>query len=523
MAQRVQTSETSNQVERWGMFELSLKGPQSGDPFLDVTLSAEFSQLNRVLKPEGFYDGGGVYRVRFMPDTPGVWTYVTKSNQPELDGQTGKFTCVEPSPGNHGPVVVHNTFHFAYADGMPYSPIGTTCYAWTHQGDQLEEQTIASLRRAPFNKLRMCVFPKHYVYNTNEPVHHAFERTDTGEWDYARFNPQFFQHFEKRVGDLLALGIEADIILFHPYDRWGYAMMDAETDDRYLRYVVARLAAYRNVWWSLANEYDFMMERERMEKLVDEEKRKRLKTEADWDRFFQLIQQSDPYQHLRSIHNGALVYNHTHPWITHASIQNGSAVADFGRAGLLRDVYRKPIVYDEVCYEGDIPQRWGNISAEEMVHRFWQGTIAGTYVGHGETYLHSQDILWWSKGGVLHGQSPTRLTFLREILEEGPAQGLDPIDKWQDVRTAGVRGEYYLMYFGKERLDEWMFELPGKGLSEGLKFQVEVIDTWEMTITPIEGVFEIVPEGAYRCGSKGDRKVTLPGKPYIALRICRVQ
>jgi hypothetical protein len=180
-------------------------------------------------------------------------------------------------------------------------------------------------------------------------------------------------------------------------------------------------------------------------------------------------------------------------------------------------------VYDEVCYEGDIPQRWGTISAEEMVHRFWQGTIAGTYVGHGETYLHSQDILWWSKGGVLHGQSPTRLTFLKEILEEGPAQGLDPIDKWQDVRTAGVRGEYYLIYFGKEWLDEWTFELPSQGLSEGLKFQVEVIDTWEMTITPIEGVFEVVPEGAYRCGSKGDRKVTLPGKPYIALRICRMR
>ena len=31
----------------------------------------------------------------------------------------------------------------------------------------------------------------------------------------------------------------------------------AAVDDRYLRYVVARLAAYRNVWWSLANEYDF--------------------------------------------------------------------------------------------------------------------------------------------------------------------------------------------------------------------------------------------------------------------------
>jgi hypothetical protein len=38
------------------------------------------------------------------------------------------------------------------------------------------------------------------------------------------------------------LGIEADIIIFHPYDRWGYASMDAEDDYRYVRYLISRLA-----------------------------------------------------------------------------------------------------------------------------------------------------------------------------------------------------------------------------------------------------------------------------------------
>ena len=50
-------------------------------------------------------------------------------------------------------------------------------------------------------------------------------------------------------------------------------------------------------------------------------------------------------------------------------------------------------MFDEVKYEGDIPRRWGNLSAEELVFRFWEGTIAGTYVGHGETYLHPSDVL----------------------------------------------------------------------------------------------------------------------------------
>ena len=56
----------------------------------------------------------------------------------------------------------------------------------------------------------------------------------------------------------MELGIEADLIVMHPYDRWGFSMMSKEEDDLYWKYVIARFAAYRNVWWSLANEYDLM-------------------------------------------------------------------------------------------------------------------------------------------------------------------------------------------------------------------------------------------------------------------------
>jgi hypothetical protein len=105
---------------------------------------------------------------------------------------------------------------------------------------------------------------------------------------------------------LQKLGIEADIILFHPYDEdhWGFDRMPASADDAYLRYVVSRLAAFRNVWWSLANEWDFMKK----------------KTEADFERFGEIVFREDLYHHLLSIHNGSKFFNHTLPWITHASI-----------------------------------------------------------------------------------------------------------------------------------------------------------------------------------------------------------
>ena len=477
----------SENVERWGILEVSLEGPPDGkvgNPFIDVELGAQFRHKNRVVEPDGFYDGDGIYRIRFMPDTIGEWTYVTRSNRPELDGVSGAFTCVEASPQNHGPVRVRNTYHFAYEDGRPYFPIGTTCYVWNHQGDELEERTLKTLKSALFNKMRMCVFPKHYAFSRNEPAYHAFEGSVEEGWDFFRFNPEFFVHLERRIGDLRDLGIEADLILFHPYDRWGYSTMDAETDDRYLRYVVARLAAYRNVWWSMANEFDLMQ----------------AKTMLDWDRFFRVVQEGDPYQHLRSVHNCREFYDHNKPWVTHQSIQR----KDLQHVTQWRSQCKKPVVVDECCYEGNIKYGWGGITAEELVHRFWEGTARGGYVGHGETYLHPDDILWWSKGGVLHGQSPERIGFLRQILEDGPEGGLDTINFGWDVACAGQEGAYYLVYFGRYRPK--VRDLP---LPEGSQFKIDVIDTWEMTITPLAGTFE------------GKCTVELPGKPHIALRIRR--
>jgi hypothetical protein len=508
----------SQTVERWGIFEIALEGPTNGNPFMGPAVSVQFTregETNSGISIEGFYDGDGTYRARFMPGTSGTWHYVTSSKASALNGKQGDFTVTQPTANNHGPVQITNTFHFAYADGKPYKQVGTTCYAWMHQSEELEEQTVETLRSSPFNKLRCCIFPKRYDWNTNEPLLYPFEGTPPRDWDKTRFNPKFFQHLEKRLGQLRDLGIEADIILFHPYDEghWGFDRMSAQEDEHYLRYVLRRLSAFRNVWWSLANEWDFMKE----------------KKESDFERFGQTVSKNDPYHHSLSIHNGKVLFNHNEPWITHASIQNGSAVEDAGRAVLYRDAYRKPVVFDEVKYEGDIPKRWGNISAEELVFRFWEGTIAGTYVGHGETYLHPSQVLWWSRGGVLRGQSPARLAFLRKVLEDGPAEGIEPIDKWQNPEYGGQPGKYYLVYLGRERPSTWDFKLPrppqtkGLAIEDSMRFTAEVLDTWSMTVTPVEGVFTLHKRTDYFYGDKDGRKIPLPGKPYMAIRIKRVE
>ena len=44
-------------VERWGVYEVTLRGPSTGNPFLEVRLGAHFRYGHRVVDVDGFYDG----------------------------------------------------------------------------------------------------------------------------------------------------------------------------------------------------------------------------------------------------------------------------------------------------------------------------------------------------------------------------------------------------------------------------------------------------------------------------------
>jgi hypothetical protein len=269
------------------------------------------------------------------------------------------------------------------------------------------------------------------------------------------------------------------VILFHPYDAWGFKAMGQEADDRYLRYAVARLSAYRNVWWSIANEYDLV----------------RTKSMTDWDRFFRIVQESDPYGRLRSIHHSRAIYDHSKPWVTHASLQE----YDFEKSAERRAAWNKPIIYDEIQYEGNIARRWGNLSAEEMTHRFWKAVIYGVYATHGETFITTDGSPVWSDAGELRGESAARITYLRKLLEKTGTTGL-MAEENPYYLNAGNEGELILYYFDYHCAAEYEFPLP-----ENARFKATAIDPWAMTATELPGTFS------------GKSKIALSGKPYQAV------
>src|ERR1700733_3917389 len=141
------------EIEQWGLYEISLKGPSTGNPFHDVALSAQFTQAHRTVEVKGFYDGDGTYRIRFMTDSTGAWIYKTTSSATELNAHAGRFTCTSPKPGNHGPVTTAHQFHFEHADGTPYFPFGTTSYAFFFTADENAANSLAGMT-GKFNKTR---------------------------------------------------------------------------------------------------------------------------------------------------------------------------------------------------------------------------------------------------------------------------------------------------------------------------------------------------------------------------------
>ena len=500
-------------VERWGVMEITLPGKTEGNPFTDYSIQGRFNGEKESKTVSGFYDGNGLYKVRFMPSCTGVYHYKISGSFSEKE-TSGAFTVTEASENNHGPVRVSGRFHFAYDDGTSFYPLGTTCYVWALQSDERIAETLRSLEISRFNKIRFCILPKHYDYNLNEPRSYPFEgtpmdsgvltkdnfqdytgRSEGNRFDLTRPNPAHFRHLEKCILALQRRGIEADLIVMHPYDRWGFSCMERSEDDLYWNYVIARFSAFRNVWWSLANEYDLM----------------KAKSEEDWEHYADLLMANDPYSHLRSIHNCGPFYDHTRPWITHCSIQRQDLYLGAEKTHLWREQYSKPVVLDEIAYEGNIQHGWGNITGAELVRRFWEGAVRGGYPGHGETFLNDRGVLWWSHGGELRGESWKRIGFLLDVLKEVPGNGLRYLPaEWDSVcgvpedESLALSTGYHLYYYSFMQPSFREFRPDDDSL-----YHADVIDTWNMTVTDA---------GNHR----GRFRIDLPGKPYMAVRLMKV-
>ena len=143
---------------------------------------------------------------------------------------------------------------------------------------------------------------------------------------------------------------------------------NTSNDTFYLKYAISRLASYRNVWWSMANEFN----------LIDCKNQSLPSEFPIWDQLFAAMIKYDPYDGKdgripikeKSIHQaGDTMYNYSQPFVTHFSVQGFEDVNY--QYFQQRFNVSKPVILDEVQYEGNLTKDpTDDLSASEETDRF---------------------------------------------------------------------------------------------------------------------------------------------------------
>ncbi len=393
------------QAAVWSVYEITLTAARDYDnPYTEAAVTAVFTGPgSRRLTVPGYWDGDRTWRLRFTPVAGGRWQYETVSDDAGLGGQTGAVDAGPPDPDARGFVRVdaEHPYHFVYDNGERYFMLGTTYYEILANAEA-EAGWQRALRGSAgygINKVR---------FNVGEGSSDARgadfpDASPYVEGDHDRLDLVHFRRLDGVVEEMKALGLVADMILF-----WNSASNfgSVEQDERFVRYVLARYAAYPHVIWCLSNEWNY----------TDHPR-------DYWNRLGRLIRAEDAYMahgdYLRplSIHHQTRIdfQYFDEAWPTTAIIQlgvrNGQRIAvdewsdakankaryahgdDWGWHGILynRGHDDMPVINDEYGYMGEPKDRSaGDTVLTRDKHRriLWGIYLAGGYASAGDKYQY---------------------------------------------------------------------------------------------------------------------------------------
>jgi uncharacterized protein DUF5060/collagenase-like protein with putative collagen-binding domain len=268
-------------VARFDTYDVVLRAGRAYDgasgtpnPFTDVTLTAEVaSPSGRRVQVEGFFDGDGrggavgdVFKVRIFADEPGTWSWRTSSSLPALDGKAGAFACAGSLAGRFaaGPLVrdPRRPRSFKLRAGRPIFLLGKFLdvaapprIRFSHT--LLSEELSEADREAMLARHLGMSLNKMNVYLANRGDYGAVSTTPwvgtAAANDKRRFDLARWHLYERWVGRLRDAGLLAQLWFFADDSRFG----DLPEADRarLVRYGMARLSGYVNIFFTLALEW----------------------------------------------------------------------------------------------------------------------------------------------------------------------------------------------------------------------------------------------------------------------------
>jgi hypothetical protein len=357
-------------IGKWEVYEVTLITTNSySNPYKDVTLSATFNGPGgEELTLESFWDGGNTWKVRMAPTKVGTWTYTTTSSDDQLNGTTGTFETVSSDKKGFIKVNPDYPYSFMYDDGTPFFWMGDTL--WDDPGYNRFKDYIDLISSHGYNSYHTIVAHDRYDYQENEGGA-PFEMIYLTHRNYDRLRPEFFQEFDKRVIYANSKGLMPQFFL-----TWSkeFVNWDRSQYERYVRYMIARYAAY-DVVWVVSGEYDHPAAGP--------------PPPSDYTYHGNVIYQRDPYRRPISIH--PMVSSNefgNDAWLTYVMLQSNHISFDYDEvhAAIINNrAYNKPVVDGEPEY---LRQDTG-ITIDGWRKTAWSTVLAGGYFDTG--YQH---IFW---------------------------------------------------------------------------------------------------------------------------------
>ncbi len=245
-------------TEKWGRYEAAFTNPScEGNPFY-VEFSGEFeSPSGRKLKQWGFYAGDGVWKLFFMPDEVGRWTYRTTCADPDLNDKTGEFQCTPSKlPGQ----LVADGTHWKLADqGAIYPVLWNVTIPdslhWGFRGNPADSDKVQYGLRLAHDTVGATLIGFDAILNV--------PRGWSAEWpqdavpyvigkEGEEFYLPFWDQLNRKLDQVRDLGMGHYIMLYTDDeltpDNFGHTPK-SEMEIRFFRYVTARLACYPIILW----------------------------------------------------------------------------------------------------------------------------------------------------------------------------------------------------------------------------------------------------------------------------------
>ena len=446
-------------IRTWEVFETSYTSSSlSQNPYVDYIgeneeayLNARFSGISgeaegKTITVPGFWDGAGIWKIRFAPPAGGTWKYETLSKDKRLTGKKGELKVTgwteeekKDNPVRRGFIKVNSLEirpgrYFTYSDGTPCLLIADTWWDWTNRNIAFESfKKLVDTRAGQGYNIGQLFFAGNGWGSESSLLDSSFLHPDIA----------LILKVEKMIAYANSKGIT---VWIHPW--WSRenikSTIGEENMRRWWRYVIHRLHAY-NVIWVLAGEYNmnnyggFPLD--------------------FWNSLGELVKSEDPYDRIVGAHPTPPMWDggaeapqwstadalHNQVWLDYNQSQCGHArwcnelIPEIIREAYSREP-AKPVVVTEPWYEFIE----GNPTAMDIRFAAWSAVMSGA-AGH----TYGGGHIW------------------RAHLSERPTGvGAWPMDTNLTTNTMLYPGAVSVGFMGKylRKLDWWKLE-PNPGLT----------------------------------------------------------